>query len=1046
MITTLKILEEITTGYTIFEKDQVLTENQLNRVTDYLNDQNRLTRVNLLGVGVAAGLQVSRSGDTVHLTEGLGITTDGDLLYYHQDLVFDRFIIYGNSYPRYTPFYVGGDVNGAMLPVYELILQGATDTRNSIFPLSNFTTETTGNLDDMVAILLMESYVNDPDICTGTDCDNLGQNCINTPKLLLVGKTSINALLQPTIATPQQAYYQLSSIVPDRPNLPLNLSSASGLAQIYRTACASIHTKLLTELAKIYPNCGAFITDVFPADPITDWTTRLTALQTTANVDLIGQYYYDFLKDVVATYNEFWQLLFGDSTWCCPEISWFPKHLLLGNLVPGSNLAENRTGFYPSPIVSKTATALNHAKFLLQKLDNLIKTFQVPTPTPSIPIRITPSLFADQPLEARAIPYYYLVNQAHPLHQQWSYQRHQQGLDAFNYSYHASIYNAQGGAINPLISQIEQFDFLRIEGHLGQNLNTAFSAISESIKSHNLPFAVLKVSMNELSQSSDMTFSNLLSQHSELEHFGGVLRGGTFVLLADGNNDTIIADFMLPYWLTSQSSSGICTLALKPGDNLANRLSSIADGQDAHICLQQGTYNLTAGLQLQNKGHLTITGSGQGTRIIAPGIEAVMEFLNCRSVSMSNCYLENSVNLGAGTTGFAKNTPDLKGVLTFVNCPNVELEKLTLRCAHQVVRAASCITVRQDLAVLNTQVRIRHCDLEVGYQQIGILLVNVDRSQVEDNKIQVDTNNLAATFSTLSAKSEYRLRLLPYLISNAYLGNGEPRNRPNRLGLGITSLRFRQCNVPLVVGNQIIRFKTDPIFVNQWQPLIDSRNLDVGNRQGLLAAAKKLARQILLDDTFRTTLPVFNNWYQTIQTASTIIAAQGIVVAGTRAREVRILNNTIRGCLQGIHIGISPRITAKAGSVLLTGNRIEVAAPADQLRERHGIYVSSCESLIIENNYLQAVTGNLSPSIEGIHISGRLGRMVIIRQNYLAGFKPHGIYFNPLDNIYGSGKMQWLVADNMAPNIQIFMKVVSNLPGTQGSQVVAKVVNNNNFQ
>jgi hypothetical protein len=1034
MTTTLNTLQNITTGYTIFEKDQVLTEQQLNGVTDYLNDQTRLTRINALGVGIAAGLRVAQQGSTVHLSKGIGITTDGDLLYYTSDVVFDRFVEYDNSYPRYAPFF-DGDIEGTMLAVYELIPQGVDDPRTS-FLLSQFAAQTAKNLNAMVAVLLMESYENDPDLCTGTGCDNLGKNCLNTPKLILIEKTSVGALLNPAIATPDEAYSQLASIVSDRPILPSTVTAFSQLVQVYRTACTQIHAKLLTELAKVYPNCVAFLEDSFTTNPITDWTTRLTAFQTTANSDGSRiQYYYDFLKDLVETYNLFRELLFGDTTWCCPDVTWFPKHLLLGDLTPDSNAGEHRTAFYPSPIVSHTVETLEHAKFLLQKLDTLIKTFQFPPIASNTPIRITPSQLEDQPLEARAIPYYYQVNTTTPIHTHWSYYLHQRGMDAFNYSYNADAYGAQGGSANPLTSQIGAFSFFRIEGHLGQSLSTATSAISGLIQSRNLPFAVLTATLGDGNQVGDMNFADLLSQSPELEHFAGVARGGTFVLLAD-TNGMVIADFMLPY-LPRQRSGSICSLLIRPTDNVGQILSSIADGQDAHICFQAGTYTLSSRLLLQNKGHLTITGSGKGTRIIAPGLESVLEFNACKSVSISNCHLENAIARTGILTGFASNTEDLRGILTFINCPSVDLEKLSLRCAHQVVRSASCITVRQDLSVTNTQVRVRHCDLQVGYQQIGMLLINVERSQLTDNQIQVDRSNAATTLTTLATMPEYRLRLLPRLVANAYLGNAKPQ------GGGATSTRFDECNVTVNFSNQSVRFKTETNLVNQWQTLVNARSPFVQSRRDLLNFIKQLAREILLLDSVRNGLPIFNNWYQSINKQSTIIASQGIVVAGSRAQEVRLLNNTIQGFLQGIHIGVSPRTSYRAGSVLITGNRIEVSAPVDQICERHGIYISSCDSLMIQNNYLQAIAASLP--IEGIRVSGRLGRMSLIRQNHLVGFNPNAIYFRPMD-AYGTEKMQWLIADNIAANSQLSVKLASNLPGTPGTQVVAKVRNSDNFQ
>ena len=665
MTDALKILQEITTDYTIFEKDQVLTETQLNSVTDYLNDQTRLTRIYLLGVGVIAGLRVSVQNEVVNVTKGVGITTDSDLLYYSNDQVFDRFLEYGQSYPKYIPFYVGGDTDGAMIPVYELIPQGGADPRSPIFSLNEFSARTTKELKDMVAVLLMESYVNDPDICTGTDCDNLGQDCVNTAKLLLVDKASINSLLNPTIPTPDAAFRVLNEIVAERPLILESISSVSELAKIYRTVCTNIHNKLLSELPKIdtyfgaaflndissyidgglvatviatveagavtaititsgtgYTSAPTVIIDPPPAEgtPATveatidtttgavtgfinlvggsgytsaptisftggegsgataiatveggavtaititsgtgytsaptisftggegsganaiatveggaitaititsggtgytsaptisftgggsvatatissnAWITELTKIQTAAESDVGIQYYYDFLKDLVETYNQFRDLLFGDTTWCCPDINSFPKHLLLGNLVPGPDLAENRTTFYPSPANSQTTESLNHAKFLVRKLDTLIKTFQMPAASDDAAIRVTPSLFEEQPLEERAIPYYYQVNETNPIHKSWNYSLTQRGMATRNYSYNGNDYGAEGAAANPLTSQIGRFSFFRIEGHLGKNVETASSSIENEIKSKNLPFTVRSVFLGD---------------------------------------------------------------------------------------------------------------------------------------------------------------------------------------------------------------------------------------------------------------------------------------------------------------------------------------------------------------------------------------------------------------------------------------------------------------------------------------------------------------------------------------------------------------------
>lgn len=477
-------LDKITTGYSVFEKDQVLTHGQLNSVADYFDDQTRLTRVKLLGVGIVCGLRVSLQSDRVTVTRGTGVTTDGDLLHFAADMVFDKFKVYDESNPAYGPFFH----DKKLIQAYELVPQGQNG--DQVSNLNDFAKETGATLNSMVAVLFMEGYVKDQDLCTGTDCDNLGKDFVNTIKLLLVDKASAARLLE-SVSTPADAFGALGDIVAPRPAITAAISTPSHLAEAYRTACASMHAQLLKELAKIGPHASGFLADVFPSDPAPAWITRLNGFQTTyAAADGI-QYYYDFLKDLVETYNDFRHRLFGENTWCCPDTGAFPKHLLLGQISPGTNPDETRTGFYPSALASRTTEGLERLKFLARKLNTLIQTFQ--PPAAGMTIRVTPSFTEERSLEDRAIPYYYSVNTAHPVHKSWNFDLSRRGMGAWNYSYHAALYGAQGGAANPLASQIGRFSFFRVEGHLGQDAATVMTALENEIKARNLPFLVRSV-------------------------------------------------------------------------------------------------------------------------------------------------------------------------------------------------------------------------------------------------------------------------------------------------------------------------------------------------------------------------------------------------------------------------------------------------------------------------------------------------------------------------------------------------------------------------
>ncbi|HEX9107606.1 MAG TPA: hypothetical protein VF832_10270, partial [Longimicrobiales bacterium] len=483
-------LDEIVQEYAVFEKDQVLTHDQLNSVSGYADDQVRLTRVRLLGVGVVCGLRPSLANNTVTVTRGIGVTTDGDLLYLDQDTSFAAFRPYDTTFPAYPPLYKGGDVNGEKFAAFELLAAVATEATDHT--LADFAGVAGRTADSMVVAFVMESYRKTDDLCTGTDCDNKGAEALNTPRLLLVEPDAASALRE-SLATPGDAFAGLPVLDADRPSLPATLASAGDLAGAYRPACAAMQAKLAKVLPALAGACAPFLPDVLSQDTATSWTGALANFQTAFAATTAGiQYYYDFLKDVVEAYDDVREHLWGDRTLCAPAVGSFPKHLLLGDLAAGVSPGADRTGFYPSPLTGRAAGELDHVRFLIQRLDALIADFSVNTAAGQ-PIRVTPSAGEDRSPEERAIPFYYAPGGNDPIHLRWSYRRTSRGEEAANYSYNAAAWGAQGAAAAPLTVQIGRFPFFRIEGHVGSPVSSALSAIENEIKTHNLPFVARSV-------------------------------------------------------------------------------------------------------------------------------------------------------------------------------------------------------------------------------------------------------------------------------------------------------------------------------------------------------------------------------------------------------------------------------------------------------------------------------------------------------------------------------------------------------------------------
>jgi len=479
-------LDKLEHGYTVFEKDQVLTPAQLNSLAAYLDDQQRLTRVALIGVGIACGLWPSFDGELVHLTHGVGTTTDGDLVLVAQAVTYDRYRPYDAATARYAPFFPPNGEGTKMIPAFELVPEGEDKDDERARKLTLFGEEDR-DLNEMVALLYVESHLHDPDLCTGTDCDNRGMDALHRNRLLLVDAKSVSAL-NARLVTAESIARALEPVVADRAALPGVTGSEAAIAGAYRAACTTIHEKLRKALGAFYGPCEGLLRDVAPKDPAPRWIETLESHRADLTANPRGiQYYYGFLKDVAETYNAFREALLGDVTVCCPGVDAFSKHLVLGALDPKLRGGE-RTLFHPSPATSATDDHRLRALFLVRKLDALIATFFVPRQPADI--RITPSAFEDRPLEERAIPFYYAPREDLPVHLAWSYERTQRGMERYNYSYHAPAYAALGGAANPAAAQIGAFGFFRIEGHVGWDVRKAAEALRSRIRAQNLPIDV----------------------------------------------------------------------------------------------------------------------------------------------------------------------------------------------------------------------------------------------------------------------------------------------------------------------------------------------------------------------------------------------------------------------------------------------------------------------------------------------------------------------------------------------------------------------------
>jgi hypothetical protein len=164
--------------------------------------------------------------------------------------------------------------------------------------------------------------------------------------------------------------------------------------------------------------------------------------------------------------------------------------------------------------------------------------------------------------------------------------------------------------------------------------------------------------------------------------------------------------------------------------------------------------------------------------------------------------------------------------------------------------------------------------------------------------------------------------------------------------------------------------------------------------------------------------PAFRNYVQALLPQLFSTSSQGIVVGGNFATDIRIMNNTVQGTVQGIHVGLSnmkaspPLTDLHPDQVQICGNSVTVRVTPQTTLDRHGIYLSGVHSAIVSDNNVSLFrTEEASEDISALEVVGALGPRILIERNFLDGFSL-GIVIFPNSASVAPGTALWKTADN----------------------------------
>ncbi len=511
-------LATITTQYRKFNENQALTADQLNEFIDFFEDQDRLSRTRLNGVGLACGFRTSITGERggegdsnqstiINITQGVGVTTDGDILTLRdrtrgksnelgeQEVSIDipsknytHYRIYADQqqYPHFDP----------ALLLWELrnVNEIEDDERADFKPID------AADLKGKIALLYLESYTNEETPCQDADCDNQGEEQVANLRVLLTDVRGAGYIAEVagdsiynTMESYETLYERLPAIEAARVILSPDIDNPQELKTKFEQAIA------ITDVAGLVTGIQAIIS-VFGLS-----TSFGATLQNKINT-LIGgtlptndfQYRYDLLKDLVNTYNEIKSLLLHLKFQCSPSIQSFAKHIMLGPVNDPLRIEDDviyRHDFYKSPILADGGENYKKLLFLMNRFEEKVNSSFVKGL--SRQIKVTPSQNSVL-LGNRAIPFYYDVDDK--LVKKWNFEKTNTGKELYNLSHDKTYLSSDVFVQEPLHFCLEDYDFFRIEGHLGQDYELVYKEIDRIKTQYGLPFRVVAIGLNEESR------------------------------------------------------------------------------------------------------------------------------------------------------------------------------------------------------------------------------------------------------------------------------------------------------------------------------------------------------------------------------------------------------------------------------------------------------------------------------------------------------------------------------------------------------------------
>ena len=423
----------------------------------------------------------------------------------------------------------------------------------------------------------------------------------------------------------------------------------------------------------------------------------------------------------------------------------------------------------------------------------------------------------------------------------------------------------------------------------------------------------------------------------------GIVHASAPLAVVDVGQRVVLTDCRATFPPLTELRGGTCTVTAFPGDDLQAALDALPT-TGGELCLAAGTFRLVDPLKISGKQRIVITGVGPSTILATDRHEAALVATGCADMEVTHLRVES------GLPGSPPGEEHLLGALTFLGCDRVRVHDCEVRCPDSSGRAQSGIYAAPDAQGNRpTAIEVRGNRLEIGNQQVGILIASAGESTVVDNTVALSVAaGIVAVHRTVAR--ELGRFVAQHLTTDKGVGAAVKLadNRSLRVG---GSSGVRRLAADWAKATSIRRLKSDSSVRQGLASFVaasvtEPHQASIGTASGkFLAAALQNARSI----------------------------GQGIVVAGDRANRVRIEGNEVLGALQGIHVALQAPTSSRRvlGQVVISNNTVLCSIPFFWGRQRHAFYVGSFASLTMLDNHTQFVRTGVA--LEGTAVERGVG-------------------------------------------------------------------------